>query len=170
MLRYVKNFTLISFLLILSCSGQEQQKIPEKPPLNNISKNHTEHLKNLSIEGYEKIKNENKGKVIIANFYASWCPPCREEIPGFVRSYVKFRNNLLIMGLSLDVKNETAINFINEMGINYPVYKADETLQRRFNIMTIPTSVIYKADGTLYNVHFGYLGENEIEKLISMLK
>jgi thiol-disulfide isomerase/thioredoxin len=124
----------------------------------------------INLKKYEAIKNENIGKVVIANFYASWCPPCRQEIPGFINSYNKFKKDLEIIGLSLDPDDNSALKFVNEMGINYKVYRADESLQRRFNIMTIPVSVIYKADGSLYNVHFGYLSEGEIERLVKTLK
>lgn len=159
---------LLIFISACSNDNNKRDKVADKAIVNKGRV--VNEIKLIGIKEYEVIKNDNIGKIIIANFYASWCPPCRQEIPGFINSYNKFKDDLEIIGLSLDPDNNAALKFINEMGINYKVYRADDSLQKRFNIMTIPVSVIYKADGSLYNVHFGYLSESEIERLIKTLK
>ena len=163
-------FTCALFIFISACSNDNNKadKVTDNTIINRGGA--VNSIKLIGLKEYEAIKNDSIGKITIANFYASWCPPCRQEIPGFINSYNKFKDDLEIIGLSLDPDDNSALKFINEMGINYKVYRADESLQKRFNIMTIPVSVIYKADGSLYNVHFGYLSESEIERLIKTLK
>lgn len=169
MRKIIFMFMCIPFIFTLACSNENKgiEKVKEKEQNKNKIVN---NIKVIDLKEYEVIKSDNVGKVVIANFYASWCPPCRQEIPGFINSYNKFKGKLEIIGLSLDPDNNAALKFVNEMGINYKVYRADESLQKRFNIMTIPVSVIYRADGSLYNVHFGYLSENEIERLVKTFK
>ena len=139
------------FIFIPGCSSEHNkaEKISGKGIRGNKVVNNIELI---DLKEYEVIKNDSAGKIVIANFYASWCPPCRQEIPGFINSSKKFKGELEIIGLSLDPDDNSALKFVNEMGINYKVYRADNSLQKRFNIMTIPVSVIYRADGSLYNI------------------
>jgi len=163
-------YAMCAIIVVISaCSNDNSANSDANSSLPDKGKTVNE-IQLIDMQKYEAIKGENIGKVVIANFYASWCPPCRQEIPGFINSYNKFRSDLEIIGLSLDPDDNAALKFVNEMGINYKVYRADESLQRRFNIMTIPVSVIYKPDGSLYNIHFGYLSEGEIERLVKTLK
>jgi len=169
----IKKFyvIIIAAFLFVSCSS-DGQKESKSSVGKNIETSETRNpvevseLTVLNYEMYEQIKHENSGKVVIINFFASWCPPCREEIPGFIDAYNKNKDNLMIVGLSLDTQQGEAKKFISEMGITYPVYLADNKLQRKFNIYTIPTNVIYKPSGELYNIHLGYLSKESIIELI----
>ncbi|MDY6821153.1 MAG: TlpA disulfide reductase family protein [Deferribacterota bacterium] len=168
----LKN-SLVLFLIIVifACSNSENEKSKDIREDNITKNNHTKiKLNKIGTNEYDKIIAKEKGKIVIANFYASWCPPCRQEIPGFINMFNKHKNNLTIIGLSLDKDAKSALTFINDMGINYPVYLANEELQRKFNIMSIPISAIYKPDGSLYNIHFGFLSTTQIEEIIKKLK
>lgn len=162
-------YAICSIIVVISACSNNNNDTGDSNGSSSSKGKTVNEIELINLKEYEGIKNENIGKVVIANFYASWCPPCRQEIPGFINSYNKFKKDLEIIGLSLDPDDNAALKFVNEMGINYKVYRADESLQRRFNIMTIPVSVIYKADGSLYNIHFGYLSEGEIERLVKTL-
>jgi thiol-disulfide isomerase/thioredoxin len=112
----------------------------------------------------DQLKAEHAGKVMIVNFFASWCPPCRGETPDFVEAYEKHKDgNFVIVGLSVDKKAEDAVKFINEYKITYPVYLADNSLGAEMNISTIPTSIIYKPDGKLFDIVVGPLTSKELD-------
>ena len=162
---------IIATFLFVSCSSDGQKESKSSVGKNietSKTKNPVEvsELTVMNYEMYEQIKHENSGNVGKLDLVASWCPPCREEIPGFIDAYNKNKDNLMIVGLSLDTQQGEATKFISEMGITYPVYLADNKLQRKFNIYTIPTNVIYKPSGELYNIHLGYLSKESIIELI----
>ena len=65
--------------------------------------------------------NEWRGKIVVLNFWATWCPPCRAEVPLFVDTQEKFRKDgLVIVGVAIDKKQDVA-NFVDSYFINYPV-------------------------------------------------
>ncbi|MFQ6674350.1 MAG: TlpA family protein disulfide reductase, partial [Fidelibacterota bacterium] len=63
-----------------------------------------------------------QGKVVIVNFWATWCAPCREEIPGFVKLQERYRDDVVIVGISMDQDGPRVVPpFVEKFGINYPV-------------------------------------------------
>ena len=119
----------------------------------------------------DKLKEEYKGKTLIVNFFASWCPPCRGETPDFIAAYEKHKdNNFVIVGISIDKKYKDAVKFIDEFGVTYPVYHGDSKLGAEMNISTIPTSIVYKPDGKLFDIVVGPLSAKELDILAGSFK
>jgi peroxiredoxin len=109
-----------------------------------------------------------RGKVVLLNFWATWCPPCRREIPLFIelqRRYAK--QGLQIVGISVD-NPEAVARYWQEMRINYPLLIADETT---FELMAaygnsqggLPYSVLIAADGRIAGVKIGPYHREELE-------
>lgn len=115
---------------------------------------------------FQKLKADNKGKLIIFNFFASWCPPCKAETPDFISVYNEYKNkNFIIIGVSIDSKKQDAIDFVNEYGVTFPVYMADPALQRKYNVAKVPTSFIYDVDGSLANIAEGMISKSMLTKM-----
>ncbi|MDE5832000.1 MAG: TlpA family protein disulfide reductase [Desulfovibrio sp.] len=96
------------------------------------------------------ILEKNKGKTILLNFFATWCPPCRVELPELV----KVRNavpekELTVIGLSVDDDQSPVSSFIKEAGVNYPVYMADKSITDNFGISSVPHNVFYAPNGKM---------------------
>ncbi|MDR2401011.1 MAG: TlpA family protein disulfide reductase [Deferribacteraceae bacterium] len=105
---------------------------------------------------YENIKSERVGKVLVVNVFASWCPPCAAETPGFVSLYAEDGGeNFEIVGLSIDDSKRDLDNFLSRYKVNYPTYVIDEKLRRRLFADKVPTTVIYYPDGEYYATIFG---------------
>ena len=115
-----------------------------------------------------------RGKLVLLNFWATWCPPCRREIPGFIRLQQRYgRQGLQIVGISID-NPEAVARYWQEMKINYPLLLADDST---FALMTaygnasggLPYSVLIRPDGGIAAVKLGAYEEPELEKLITSL-
>jgi thiol-disulfide isomerase/thioredoxin len=100
-----------------------------------------------------------KGKVILVNFWATWCPPCRAEIPDLVALQEKYRDTLQIVGVSEDeAPPEHVKRFVEEHRINYPVVMTTRELQHLFpGVQALPTSFIVDREGRLVQKHVGML-------------
>lgn len=113
-----------------------------------------------------------KGKVIVLNFWATWCPPCRAEIPDFIKVYDKYKSKgVEILGVSLDHKGwEVVRPFVKSNKINYPVLLGDQRIAQAYgNIRSIPTTFIIDRKGKVVDQHVGAMSEKDLVKLFEKL-
>jgi peroxiredoxin len=113
-----------------------------------------------------------KGKVVILDFWATWCPPCRQEIPGFVKLQRKYQDKgLVIIGVSLDQQGPGVVKpFVRELGMNYPVVMGDEKIVSDYGgIEAIPTTFIIDRQGEVVTAHQGFTDSATFEAEIRPL-
>ena len=113
-----------------------------------------------------------KGKVIILDFWATWCPPCRIEIPDFISLYQDYKEDgLEIVGIALDQKKEVAVKpFAEKMGINYIlVFGGREVTGKYGGIRGIPTTFIIDRHGNIAGKHIGLTSKDVFEKEVKEL-
>ena len=112
----------------------------------------------------------NKGKVVVVNFFATWCPPCKEEIPGLVSIASTYPSDqVAVIGVSVDQKASLVPPFIKPLKVNYPVFHAGNDVASAFGIRTIPHNVIYDAQGNMSANVTGFVTENDLKEYIGML-
>ena len=114
-----------------------------------------------------------KGKVVLLNFWATWCPPCRAEVPLLVDLAARYKDRLQIVGVSLDDGPEEVRAFVKDEGINYPVVMASrEILAEYGGVPALPTLFVVNADGNVVQKHEGLysreLYETEIRLLLGL--
>lgn len=114
-----------------------------------------------------------RGKVVLLDFWATWCAPCRRSIPDLVELQKEFADELVIIGISLDQPSAQGmlVPFIEYFGINYPVVIGTlEVVVAYGNIQAIPTSFLLNPRGEIVNKHVGYIPkavyENEINEML----
>ncbi|MCX8084964.1 MAG: TlpA family protein disulfide reductase [Calditerrivibrio sp.] len=128
-------------------------------------------LKDVGVSEYEQILKEHKGKVILVNFFASWCPPCKAETPDFVATYEKLKDkNFVIIGFSIDDDINKARRFVADYKITYPVYHAKRELEQKMGVSSIPTNIFYTKDGALYQAMVGAISAEMLMKMYESLK
>jgi thiol-disulfide isomerase/thioredoxin len=161
---FMKRGLILSFLLVLFlfavCNAQSIQ--PQKAP-------------NFSLKSYDgKIVElaKLKGKVVIVNFWATWCPPCRAEIPDFIKVYDAYKSKgLEIVGIALDEDGWPKVKpFAEKNKINYPVVLGNaEVVQQYGGIEGIPTTFIVDKKGNIVDRQVGMLTKSMLEQKIRLL-
>jgi thiol-disulfide isomerase/thioredoxin len=98
------------------------------------------------------------GKVVIVDFWASWCKPCRRSFPWLNEMHARYADRgLVIVGVNLDNDRAAADAFLERYPANFEiVYDNDRTLARRFDVMAMPSSYLLGRDGALVETHLGF--------------
>ena len=124
------------------------------------------------LDGKDVSLTSFKGKVILLNFWATWCGPCKIEIPAFVELQNAYKNDLVVVGYSVDDKPAQARAFANQLKMNYPILLGDgrEDVQDAFGpIWGIPASFLISRDGRVCKKHLGIAPKAVFEKEIKAL-
>lgn len=115
---------------------------------------------------YVKVKEEYKGKIIVVNFFASWCPPCVDETPDFVKVYNEYKDkDFVIIGISADDDKNAVLKFINKFGINYPVYLSDKAIEKKYMVSKYPTTFVYDKNGKLADIITGMVDGAHLKQI-----
>jgi thiol-disulfide isomerase/thioredoxin len=114
-----------------------------------------------------------EGKVIFLNFWATWCGPCRAEIPDLIALQDRYKDRLQIIGLNVDDEQADIQKYVEEMGINYPVAMTSNDLRIQYGgIPALPTSFVLDTEGRIVQKHVGLWNpavyETEIRALLGM--
>ncbi|MEO6239286.1 MAG: TlpA disulfide reductase family protein [Vicinamibacterales bacterium] len=112
-----------------------------------------------------------KGKVVLLNFWATWCGPCKVEIPAFVELYDQYKDKgLVIVGVSVDDSPEQLQSFMKEFKMNYPVLQMTPEIETAFGpFYGYPTSFVIARDGTICVKHLGPATKEQFEREIKAL-
>jgi len=99
-----------------------------------------------------------QGKTLLITFFATWCPPCVQEIPGLIKLQNEFSGkNFSVVGLSVDQEVTVVQNMVVAKGINYPVMMADNAVTRDFGgVYGIPTSFLVNSKGLIVKKYAGF--------------
>jgi peroxiredoxin len=148
-------------LFLFGCGKNKEN--PEKAPDFTLSNGYGETF----------TLSDQKGKMVILNFWATWCPPCQREIPDFIELYDKYeKEGLMIVGVSVDQDGWTTVDrYIQNMNIQYPVVMfTPEVVKNYDNFQSIPTTFIIDKKGRIVNKVTGYrpktFWEEEIKKIL----
>ncbi|MEW6102946.1 MAG: TlpA disulfide reductase family protein [bacterium] len=148
-----------------------EKQVAEKEPSNQAKIWNGPDFTLPTIDGETLTLSELSGKVIILDFWATWCPPCRMEIPDFIQLYSQYKDKgLLIIGLSLDESPDNVRQFKEKMGINYPIVMGNQKVTEDFGgIRGIPTTFIIDREGNIETKIVGYRSKEVFEKEIDSL-
>ena len=128
------------------------------------------------LDGGEMSLADFEGKVVVLDLWATWCPPCRLEIPFLVSLYEEFRDQgLVVVGVGLDQGGAQVLRpFVEENGITYPILVGDRSMQVSYGVTSIPTTFMIGRDGRIARKHVGFhpsiAGEmrSDVERLLGV--
>lgn len=101
---------------------------------------------------------ELRGRVVLVNFWATWCGPCKVEMPHLNRLYTKYKSaGFELLGVNIDDDPKAAVALATRMGLTFPVLlDTDKTVTRRYALDSMPGTVLIDRDGRVRHVHKGY--------------
>jgi len=160
MKRFKWLFFPLALVLLLAISAEnataQEKNYPDAPDFT---------LTDLS--GNEVSLSSLNGKVIFLNFWATWCPPCRKEIPGFIEIYEKYKNQgIVVIGISVDKTGVDSVrDFVEKEKITYPVVMSTTDVVNDYKPgRFIPTTIIVDKNGKIRHKHIGYMDKDTLEK------
>ena len=117
------------------------------------------------LDGRSIASADLRGKVVLVNFWATWCPPCRAEIPDLIKLQDKYRDQLVVIGISEDeIPTDEVKAFAVSQKMNYPVAMTNPELAKIFRgVSALPTTFVIDREGKLQQRHVGMLNKETTE-------
>ena len=115
-----------------------------------------------SLDGETISLSDYEGQTVVLNFWATWCGPCRTEIPEF-RQFVSEHPDIPVLGIAVDGSVNKLRQFAKQNRINYPVLKGDRAIQEDYNVSSLPMTVVVGPDGQIEDVHIGVMLASQLE-------
>ena len=193
MSRLAKIFIVSTLIVVLILSGiglynrkvtpaepeqpeQNEQPVPEETEPEEEEEEKTA-APDFVVTTYEKEEvrlSDCRGKPVVLNFWASWCGPCKSELPDFNDVYLKEKDVVFMMvnlTASTGETSDTAKAYIDKMGFEFPVYY-DRTgeVMRRYNISSIPTTYLIDAEGNIVAYAVGMIDAETLSEGIDMIR
>ena len=128
-----------------------------------------------SVDGPNLRLQEQRGRVVLVNFWASWCGPCRQEMPHLNKLYDKYRGSgFVLLGVNIDDNARTATELAAKLGLRFPVLlDTDKTVSRLYEMGAMPATVVIDREGRVRYLHRGYRDGVEVtydEQVRALLK
>jgi thiol-disulfide isomerase/thioredoxin len=158
-MKLIRSTLWMALLLAVGACSRAEPVAPKPAPVWKLK----------DLNGKLVSSEEFKGKVIVLDFWATWCPPCRAEIPGYVELQKKYaKDGLVIVGVSLDQGGPKVVKpFIDKFGVSYQIVMGDEDIQQAFGGMdAIPTTFIIDRTGKILDRKVGSEPTEEFEKRV----
>jgi len=161
--------TLVMVMIIgLKIFAQQKNSLPSSPLVGKQAPDFTLP----TLDGKTVSLSQFHGQPILINFWASWCLPCREEMPELVRSYETHKaEGFMILGLNLTYSDTlTDVQaFVNEFHMTFPVLldKDGQVAEKLYPLPGAPTSIFINRDGTIARVQVGLMSGKQVDKFVA---
>lgn len=145
----LKNIVLGALFTVITATGVASSGLTGQPAPDFALK---------SSSGENMRLSEYRGDVVMINFWATWCGPCRQEMPLLDDLYTRYqRVGFRLLGVNIDDDSRRAMQMIEELGVNFPVlFDSAKQVSKLYEVDAMPVTVLVDRDGTVRHVHHGY--------------
>ena len=127
----------------------------------------------VDLQGHKLRSADLRNKLVLIDFWATWCAPCRTEMPGYQKLLDRYRSQgLVVIGFKADVMMDTEdpVSFLREVGVTYPIAVGSEQIRNKFGgLKGLPTTYLYDREGILKYKVIGFEYTTVVEKQIQQL-
>lgn len=118
-----------------------------------------------SLKGSNLKLSEFRGDVVMINFWATWCGPCRQEMPILNDLYLKYRDNgFTLLGVNVEKNTSKAANMIRDLKVVFPVlFDTENEVSKLYKVEAMPSTILVDRDGNMRYLHRGYVSGTEDE-------
>ena len=120
-------------------------------------------------DGHEITLARFRGRPLVVNVFASWCPPCRAELPRFSKAHARYGNRVAFLGVDEQEGAEVARRFARTMRIPFTVVLDDGPLAANYRATAIPSTIFVDARGIVRSVHSGAMSSAQLERALASL-
>jgi len=121
----------------------------------------------INLSGESVKLSDYEGKKVMLNFWATWCPPCKAEMPDMQKFHEETGDDLVILAVNIDPENDVA-GFAEQMGINFPILiDKDYVVNKTYQIISIPTSYFIDEKGIIQYKHIGAMNIEAMRQYIA---
>jgi thiol-disulfide isomerase/thioredoxin len=123
------------------------------------------------LSGKNVTLSDMKGKVVLLEFWATWCPPCRASIPGIERLYESYKDKgVVVLAVSMDDGGwDTVQSFVKEYGIKYTVLKGNDDVAVKYQVRSIPMLLVLDKEGKISKRYLGFGSDEDVERDIKSI-
>jgi len=153
-------------LLAAACKTSPDEGVREAPEIGALAPGFT--LK--STQGTNISLKDHRGQVVLINFWATWCPPCRQEMPGIQAMYQAHEGDLAVLAIDNDEPLPLVLEFQKEFGLTFDILMDPAArVQNEYRIRSYPTSLFVDKNGIIKFIHIGLMTESQLGEYLSQM-
>jgi len=171
------SLLVLGFMCLTACSNDVEGDVAEKDNKEDADEKAEEKEYSApdftvyTTDGEAVTLHESFGKPLVVNFWATWCPPCKAEMPDFDELYKEYGDRVDFMMVNLTDGNRDTVaavkDFIAEKGYSFPVYcDSDMTASYFYGVQSIPTTVFFDADGNIITTNVGMMSREALSEML----
>ncbi len=126
------------------------------------------NLELQTLEGESVSLSKYRGSVVLVNLWATWCPPCREEMPALLRFYEAYKSDgFILIAINQEESPDIVQSFVDDYGLTFPVWLDEDYIaQQEFKTMNLPSSYVIDRDGQVRLMWIGGISQKNLEKYV----